>query len=419
MQRILKIAQREYIETIKTKTFILSVLMAPLIIGLIIFFTKQSSRGIKSVQPVFKVDITDFSGELNQEIQSALVEYNQRHQKNKIKFNNIPDLTDAEKAKQQGQLRLAQGKSRAYAVLNADIISGHGKIMLYTYKPKASDLGSMGAVEHILRQAIINKRCQVQKIPKAVLNTIRYVPIDTIEVSKNSQRIQKKSDKIMTMMLPFFFMYLMFMGMMGTGQQMLSSVIEEKNSRVIEVLLSAVTPFQLMAGKIMGLAGIGLSVVIIWGSSAFFAAQYKGFDIVITPEMCVYFLIYFLLGFVFFTSLLAGVGSVCNTIKETQGLMMPLMFIFIIPLLSWMRFIQEPNGLLARVLSFVPPITPMVMMLRIVACPDISRFEIIASIIVLAGGVWLMIWCSARVFRAGILMYGKRPGLREIGRWLR
>jgi ABC-2 type transport system permease protein len=131
-----------------------------------------------------------------------------------------------------------------------------------------------------------------------------------------------------------------------------------------------------------------------------------------------YFFAYFIPGFLLFTSLLAGVGSVCNTIKETQGLMMPIMLVFILPLMSWFWLAQEPDGLLARVLSFIPPLTPLVMILRISASDHISTIEILLSLVVLALGLFGTMWAASKIFRTGILMYGKRPGVREILRWV-
>ena len=167
------------------------------------------------------------------------------------------------------------------------------------------------------------------------------------------------------MMVPFAFMYLIFLGIVGMGQHMVSSIIEEKNSRIIEVLLSAISPFELMAGKIAGLAAVGLAVTALWGAAAYGAARWQGIQIDIGAGLLVSALVYYILGFVLFSAILAGVGSVCNTIKETQSLMMPIMLVFVIPMIAWPRLAQEPNGELARVLSYVPPTTPMVMVLRL------------------------------------------------------
>jgi len=219
-------------------------------------------------------------------------------------------------------------------------------------------------------------------------------------------------------------MFMMFMGIFGMGQHMLTSVIEEKNSRVIEVLLSAVSPFELMAGKIMGLAGVSLTVIGLWttaalGSAYYGATHWWDVNIELPTEILPYLLIYFVLGFLLFSSILAGIGSVCNTIKEAQSLMMPISFIFILPMVAWFNLAQHPDGPLARVLSFLPPLTPIVMTLRLASSSELPFFEVFASIVLLAVFVPAVMWAAAKVFRTGILMYGKRPGWSEVLRWLR
>ncbi len=214
-------------------------------------------------------------------------------------------------------------------------------------------------------------------------------------------------------------MYLLFLGIIGTGQQMLSSIIEEKGSRVIEVLLSALSPFQLMAGKIIGLAGIGLTVICLWGVAAYLTVCWQGLNVDVTAGTLLYVVIYYILGFLLFSSIMVGIGSICNTIKETQSLMTPVIFLCVVPIIAWQNIIQHPDGMLAKVLSFLPPTTPMVMILRLSGGSDISMIEIFATIAVLVAAILATIWLSSKVFRAGILMYGKRPSLREIIRWLR
>jgi len=221
------------------------------------------------------------------------------------------------------------------------------------------------------------------------------------------------------MMVPFFFMYLMFIGIVGMGQQLLTSVIEEKNSRVIEVLLSALSPFELMAGKIVGLAGIGITMMSLWCVAAYGTARWLGMNISVEPALLIYFVIYYILGFLFFSSILVGIGSVCNTLKEAQSLMMPVTMILIIPLLGWYNLSRNPEGTFAVIFSFIPPTTPLVMILRICSSEYIPIVEILISIFLLATCVPLTIWAAAKVFRTGILMYGKRPALKEIFRWLR
>lgn len=421
MQKIFKIAQREYIETVKTKSFILGIVMVPFMIGGIIFFTSRMSRDKTGPRPTVNVAVTDLSNELAAEIKASFDKYNQENPKRQIRVQKLEAQEDSDTAKNQARNKLGQGQLDAYVVLDRDILEGSGKIHLYTYKPKASNLDIFWTIENIFRKAVVNQRYKMQNLSPELLAKLRHVPIERVEMGSadGQDRVQRETDRVIKMMVPFFFMYLIFMGIVGTGQHMISSVIEEKTSRVIEVLLSAVSPFQLMSGKILGLGGIGLTVVSLWAGAAYLTARWQGLNIDITAELALYFVIYYILGFLLFSSILAAIGSICNTIKETQSLMMPIMMVFIIPLLSWFKIVQSPDGTLARVFSFLPPLTPMVMILRLSAGSDIWIVEIIASIVLLALTVLAAMWAAAKVFRAGILMYGKRLGLREICRCLR
>jgi ABC-2 type transport system permease protein len=421
MNRILRVAQREYAETVKTKTFIIGVLMAPVLIGGIIFFANRTSGGTTGPRPAIKVRVTDLSNELSSEIRSSFERHNQSHPEAQILLDQLDAASDPTTAQQEGKKKLRQGGLGAYVVLDKNVIDGTGKMHLYTYKPKATNVDALWTVENLVNKAIVNRRCQLQNLDPEMLTRLRHVPVERVEVgaTEGEEDVEGEGARAARMMVPFFFMYLIFMGMIGTGQYMIGSVIEEKGRRIIEVLLSAMSPFELMAGKILGLGAIGLTATGLWAAAAYMAARWQGLNIEVTASLVVYFVIFYILGFLLLTSLLAGVGSVCNTLKETQSLRMPIMLVFILPLIAWFKLVQNPNGMLARVLSFVPPLTPLVMVLRVSASPDVWIGEIILSMILLSAVVLATIWAAAKVFRTGILMCGKRPSVREVFRWLR
>ncbi len=420
MRKILKIAQREYIETVKTKAFLLGIVMLPLIIGAIIFFTSRMSRDKMGPQPPVKVAANDLSGELAAEIEASFDKHNEKNPKRQIQFHQLEIQQNSDAVEEEARNNLRQGQVDVYVVLDRDVLDGSGKIRLYTYKQKASSIDILSTIEYIVYKTVVNQRYKMQNLSQELLEKLRNVPIERVEIgsAEGQDRVQSKTDRALKMMVPFFFMYLMFLGIISSGQQMVSSVIEEKNSRVIEVLLSALSPFELMAGKILGLAGTGFTLISLWAVAAFLTARSQNLDIDVTGEIVVYFAIYYILGFLLVSSILAAAGSVCNTIKETQSLMMPMTMIFIIPLLSWFKVVQDPNGTLSRVFSFIPPLTPLVMVLRLSSGSDIWIVEIIASIILLALTVLIAIWAAAKVFRTGILMYGKRLSVREVCRCL-
>ncbi len=420
MRRILDVARREYLETVKTKAFLIGLLFVPVIIVGIVLLTGRMATGKQGPRAPLRVAFTTDAGELAEKIEAAFTEYNAANPDSTLSIQRIAPEAEGDSAEEAGKEDLRAGRLDACAVLQGDLTDASGKVSLYTFKPKPAHMDALWTVENLIRKAVIDYRCEKQGLDRALLDRVRFVASERIELGPTAgqERVQDKGQQIARMMVPFAFMYLIFMGTITTGQQMLSSIIEEKSSRVIEVLLSTISPFELMAGKILGLVGIGLTVTSLWALAAYTGVRWQGLEIEVGNQMIAYLLVYYLLGFVLFSAVLAGIGSICNTLKETQSLMMPVMFVFIIPLLSWMKLARDPNGLFARVLSFVPPVTPLVMVVRLSTGAQIAPIEIAASIVVLVAGVLAAVWIAGKIFRTGILMYGKRPQVREVLRWL-
>ncbi len=428
MLKILNIARREYIETVKTKAFLLGIVMLPLIIVVIIVAVKLLSPDKIGPQPPVKVAFNDLSGEFAAEIKASFDKHNQENPKRPIQLQHLEIQksnegrlpADSDALEEQARNKLQQGQVDLYVVLGSDVLDGSGKIHLYTYKSTTSLIDMFPTIENCFRRVIIDQRYKMQNLSQELLEKLRNVPIERVEIGSTAgqDRVQSETDTVMKMMVPFFFMYLMFLGIISSGQQMISSVIEEKSSRVIEVLLSAVSPFELMAGKIIGLAGTGLTLVSLWAVGAFLTARSQNLNIDVTGEIIAYFAIYYILGYLLVSSVMAGAGSICNTIKETQSMMMPMTMIFVIPIVSWFKVAQDPNGMLSHVFSFIPPITPLVMVARLSSGSEIWIVEILATIVLLVVSVLIAIWAAAKIFRTGILMYGKRLRVREICRCL-
>jgi ABC-2 type transport system permease protein len=225
---------------------------------------------------------------------------------------------------------------------------------------------------------------------------------------------------------PVAFVYLLWIAVFTNAQALLTNTVEEKSSRVIEVLLSSVSPFELMAGKIAGMAASGLTVVGAW--VVFFAGalavvpelmgarQAHLGGIAADPLYLLSFVFYFLAGYLLYAALLVGIGSVCNSLKEAQNLMLPILVPLMVPLLAMVPIGQDPNGTIARVLSFVPLFTPFVMMNRAAGPPPL--WEYASTTLLMLGSIFLAVKGAARIFRIGILLTGKPPRLGEMVRWL-
>jgi ABC-2 type transport system permease protein len=278
----------------------------------ILLFSNRLSRSITGPHPPRKVIVADLSKELADEIKTSFDEYNASNPERQIL---LQELQTDESADKLAKDKVRDGQLDAYIILEKDSVEGNGKICSYTRGTKMTDLAIISTVEDLLNRAVVNQRCKLRNVsPQLLAELRRRVPVEHVDIESVSQEKRiNEGERVAKTMVSFFCMFLMFMGIFGTGQHMLNSVIEEKNSRVIEVLLSAVSPFQLMAGKIIGLAGISLTVVILWAVTAFGTAYYAAahlwhININIPMEIIPYFVIYFILGFLLFSSLLAGVG---------------------------------------------------------------------------------------------------------------
>ncbi len=424
IRKILKVAQREYLDSARSKTFIISLLLTPVLIAAMILINRKMPGMTANLPqpPLRKVQITDHTQELLPNIKTILAERNRQNPEHQIRLEEPPAGADPETEMKNAKEQVRNDQLDLYIVLEKDIVEGSGKIRVYTQaKSNVADLRFVDTMLNVLRQAVKQHRCKNLAIsPESFAKLDQYIPCERFDVaSADGDKKVSESEIFTKMMVPFIFLFMMFMGIFVMGQQVLTSLVEEKNSRIIEVLLSALTPFELMAGKILGLAEIGLTVISIWSISIYAVGTWQGIQISIGWKIFPYFLIYYILGFLLLNAILAAIGSICNTNKEAQSLLGPIMILFILPMVTWFILAQNPHGALAVVLSFIPPITPMIMMLRIAATPDIPILQIVASILLLLASVPVVMWLAAKIFRTGILMYGKRPGPREILLWLR
>ena len=223
------------------------------------------------------------------------------------------------------------------------------------------------------------------------------------------------------------FVYLLWVSVMQVAAMLLNNTVEEKSNRIVEVLLSSVTPGELMAGKLLGIAAVGVTMLLAWIASLVGILYWQSgpeaeiataiFTVVKTSGLLPAFLIYFILGYLLYAGIFLAIGSVCNTIKEAQNFMGPVMVIMMVPILTMMFIPKDPNGTLATVLSWIPLYTPFVMMNRAAANPPTS--ELIGTTALTIVSIVVILWLSGKVFRVGILRTGQPPKLKELLGWIK
>jgi ABC-2 type transport system permease protein len=415
--KLFTVAKREYVDRVRKRSFIISTVLGPILMGaMIIVPGLLVDRAPLERMDIAVIDLThssfaDFQGALRDTLPNG------------TKMFALRDVAategDLDATKKELSTEIDAGAIAGYLIIPADIVD-KGKATYFGRK--VSNIRMLELLESALNESVVAKRLALQGLEYgAVTKMLKRVDIATVQVVKGTE---KKSEFERTFMTSFIFIMILYMTIYLWGLNVQRSIIEEKSSRVIEVLLSSLKPFDIMAGKIIGVGAVGLTQYAIWAvcgiGMTFYAlssgqfAQYVSFS----PVTLIFFVLFYVLGFLFYSTIFAGIGAVCNSDQEAQQLQTPLSmclaFTFVVPI----AVMQNPDGMFATVLSMVPFFAPILMFMRInILMPPV--WQVALSIAILIGSILVAGVLAAKVFRIGILMYGKRPDVREIIKWMR
>ena len=284
-------------------------------------------------------------------------------------------------------------------------------------------------IERLVNDEVRGREYKAQQLDAAKVRAVHgtYLPFASLNPKKEEGKEEVSVADEIHQWAPVGFVYLLWIAIFTISQMLLANTIEEKSNRIIEVLLSSITPGELMMGKLAGIAAVGLTVTGSWLVSLVVILGFRTgaesevatllFEELKTSHLLPAFCIYFLFGYLLYAGIFLAIGSVCNTLKEAQNMMGPIMLIMMMPLLTMMFIPRDPNGTLATVLSWIPLFTPFVMMNRAAADPPL--FDVVGSMaILILFTVWVL-WMAGRIFRVGILRTGQPPKLIELFRWLK
>ena len=275
------------------------------------------------------------------------------------------------------------------------------------------------AFERGLERSVVKARVQASGNDWATLDAIMHPPSTDVR-RLGADGTEAAESVVAKTLLPMGFMMLLWVCTFTSGQYLLTSTIEEKSSKVMEVVLSAVSPMQLLGGKILGFAAVSAVMLGMYGGLGIAGLQAASMGDLVSPGLLVLLGVYFVMAYAFVAIMMASVGSAVNDLREAQSLVTPAMLVLMVPLILWLPISEQPNGMLAVVMSFVPPATPFVMALRVAASSEpIAAWQVAASIVWGFACVAAFLWAGAKVFRVGVLMQGKPPTPRELLRWIR
>jgi ABC-2 type transport system permease protein len=429
------IIKKEYKQIVKKKSFVISTILTPLIMGAFIFFPMlltQVGREVKTIE------IADYSGLVQQQFLGRSQHSKEVTELLKLKFQPVIDQNPGQK----DLIKAYEQQIAAGTEANLELVPEYrekilaktidGLILIpeniienrriYFCALNISDFGTNKYIATTVQRILSEKLLTEQNIDLQIVeNAIRDIQLGTFKVKKEGTR---KSTSGMEYMMSIFMLTILFMVIMAYGQLMMRGVIEEKNNRIIEVLISSTNASTLFYGKIVGIGLAGLTQVAIWALLA--ASLLRRFSLGIdqsivqflTPELALYFVVFFIIGYFMYSILFSIVGASVNTDQEAQQFAAPIAYLLVIPFIIGIMVTQNPNTPFVVLTSLFPLFTPTLMFMRIsVAVP--SYFQVMLSIGLSLLFTMFLAWLGAKIFRVGILMYGKKPSLSEIGKWLR
>ena len=423
--RLWAVVKREYLERVRTRGFVIGTVLGPLLMGGMMIVPALAARS--SSKPL-RVAVLDGTGTLQAAVEEGL---RAARFDGKARFDvqpapgSAPEAGPAAAAAPAGageatlKRAVLEGRLDGYLHLPADAVaSGTASY----YGRNVSNRIDLRTMERTVGGVIVSRRLTGAGLdPAKVKDLTKELDLKTIRLSEKGER----EDQGAAMIFSIILLMILYVSILMWGQAVMTSVIEEKTNRVVEVMAAGVSPTTLLAGKLLGVGGAGLTQFLVWalslfGVSVFAAGAALGsFSMPeITPVMLVSFVLFFLLGFLFYAALYASIGAAVNTVQEAQSLAFPVMLPIILAMVSFPAVLEAPDGVLAVTMSMIPGMSPLIMFLRIVVLTP-PLWQIALSIALLALGILGVVWVAARVYRVGILMYGKKPTFPELVKWVR
>ena len=428
MGKVWVVFKREYLERVRSKWFLVATVLGPVFMGLIIVVPNVLAARTKTSAGISNVVIIDVTGtDLGKRVSESLAATSPTSPAPRVRSVKAEAIEAEEK---RATTEVMERGAIGYLVLDANTLGG--KQMKYAGR-NATSLVDISSLERMVRQSLLNMRLEHEGI-----NPTRVAMLTAVKLDTKTEKISDRGKEAGGGMASLFFGYavalLLYMMIAIYGQSIMRGVLEEKTNRVAEVVIASVKPDVLLTGKILGSGSVALTQVIAWLAMSYLmylvrTPILKAFGVPaamggaitipsVDPVIGVVLLLLFVFGFVFYAALFAAVGSMVSNQEDIQQAATPVMIMLVSSIIFLSPIMLAPAGTLAVTMSLLPFSAPLMMPLRIALIP-VPWYEIAGALASVVIGAAIAIWLSARIYRVGLLMYGKKPNFRELGRWIR
>lgn len=419
MSKIFLVIKREYLAIVASKWFLIGTIIGPLLMAGLILAPILVTKLDTSERKIALVDLNNDANLLSA-IEKRITSKRQELSKSKYTIKTLPveDATTFPKLQEQLAEEIKSSKLNGYLLIKKDTED----YSVEFYAENVSDIATIRQLEDATNAVIVEKRLSSAGMDAEKISELSK-PIDI--KTKKLVESGTKEDSGQSMVLGLIMMIILYTTMIIYGMMVLRGILEEKQSRIIEVIISSISPLELMFGKLIGIGLVGLTQFSIWSIFAAIlptilaaTSVAKGVSLPDVPKLLlVCFVIYFILGYFLYSTLFALVGSIVSSEQDAQSAQMPITMLLIIASVFSSLIIRDPNGTASVVLSLIPFFSPILMFLRIaVQTPPI--WQVLLSFAIMLITIVGCSWLSAKIYRVGILMYGKRPTIPEMIKWL-
>jgi len=410
--KFLDVAKWEFLEKVKSKWFLISLVMLPVI--MVIFGVLPGLLASKADDKTIAVGVIDETGSILEPLAAKLEEkYRLPDKQPNYIVRNLKEDVKFDELKARANRLVASKEIEGYFYIPSTVYDS-GKVEF-----RAENVSNIRIAERFSRtieEVIVEKRLISQGLdPAKIKKLMADVNVKSIKVSEKGE--EKESGFLETFFSAYILIMVLMFLIMTSAQLLIRSVVEEKSNRVIEVLLSSCSARDLMVGKILGLSGLGLLQIFVWGLIGMGFAMKSGANIFAIDQLLLS-AVYVVLGYLLYSAIFVAAGSPVTTEHEAQQITQYVTLILVFPIVLAIPATQNPDSMLIKVLSFIPLLTPAFMIMRIpIQMP--ALWELLTTIVLLIVSGVFMMWAAGKIFRTAILVYGKRPTIPELIRWIR
>lgn len=412
-KRILQIARWEFTQKARAKSFIISLILTPAM--MLLFGLLPSMLADKGNSSTKVIGLIDSTGSVMMPLSQRLKLDTLPNGQPEFVLQSYPTTNTPIDSAIAATDRAILAETMEGAVVIRD---SAGRVVVSYRSTNPSNIRLVNKFEHRIEKILNTERMVAAGIDTAAWGRANQsLMMETVKVTEKGG--EKSEGFLQTFFAAYIGIILFMILVMTTGQSLVRSLVEEKSNRIMELLVSSGTPQELMWGKLLGLSALGATQVAAWVIVGMASVGY--FAVAISPDILASFpliLLYLLLGYAFYASLFIGIGSLVTTEQESQVITSYLTMVLVAPMAFAFVVMQDPDSFSVAALSYVPFLTPTLMMIRLVTKMP-SPAELAGTIAVMVAAIGVVIWASGKIFRTAILMYGKRPTFRELLRWLR